>query len=357
MPIRPEHTTYTVLDFLKWQRDGTLDLRPPFQRNAVWRPALKSSFIDSLLRGYPVPALFIQDRSDASTFERRLIVVDGQQRLRTALSYVDIDCLSDADERDEFSLLAIHDPERAGAIYQELSPEDQAVILEARLTAYLVDSSVSEAELLEIFRRMNTYSAKLNAQELRNANYSGEFKQLAYRLASELYDQWTEWGTLNKQQIAEMRDVEFTSILMLLALNGVGTTSAADLNRAYDEYEEVFPLATRCSERVLEVMHTIDEIFWDQEDSVRRLTTRMWIYSLFDAVQHVRFGGPLLGRTKNSRRVSLARLRRAAVAVNSSIENDELPDKVARATRGAANDRQSREARAAFFLKAIEASS
>ena len=114
MAIESTQTTYTVLDFLKWQRDGTLELRPPFQRYAVWRAVARSGLIDSLLRGYPVPALFLQDRSDPKTFTRRLVVVDGQQRLRTLLGYVDINCLPDADERDVFTIMRIHDPDRAG---------------------------------------------------------------------------------------------------------------------------------------------------------------------------------------------------------------------------------------------------
>jgi hypothetical protein len=43
MAIEAYPTTYTVLDFLRWQKDGTLQLRPPFQRQSVWRAVLKSS--------------------------------------------------------------------------------------------------------------------------------------------------------------------------------------------------------------------------------------------------------------------------------------------------------------------------
>ena len=151
MPIKPEHASQPVLEFLKWQQEGVLDLRPPFQRNAVWRPLLKSSLIDSFLRGYPVPALFLQDRTDPSTFKRKIVVIDGQQRLRTILSYIDLACLPDAEKRDEFVLSAIHDPDRGDATFDDLSDDDRSQILQSRLTFYTVDSSVSEGELLEIF--------------------------------------------------------------------------------------------------------------------------------------------------------------------------------------------------------------
>jgi Protein of unknown function DUF262 len=349
MPIKPEHASQPVLEFLKWQQGGILDLRPPFQRNAVWRPLLKSSLIDSLLRGYPVPALFLQDRTDPSTFKRRIVVVDGQQRLRTILSYVDIDCLTDADERDEFKLSALHDPERGDATFADLSKVDRNQILTSRLTFYSVDSSVSEAELLEIFRRMNTYGAKLNAQELRNAKFEGVFKEIAYRLAGDFFDYWSEWKTLNGQEIAEMRDAEFTSDLMLLALEGSKATSASRLDSTYEKYEDEFPLADACAKRVSGVMEVLSKVFHEHAP-VRRLTKRMWVYSFFDAIQQIRLGGPLEGKKIPKRELSLKTLRQVAYGVNAELEAGEIPEELSKATRGAANDKQSRDVRAEYLI-------
>ena len=57
-------TTYRVADFLSWQRGSNLNLRPPFQRGSVWSAKAKSFFIDTVVRGFPVPLLFIQDKTD-----------------------------------------------------------------------------------------------------------------------------------------------------------------------------------------------------------------------------------------------------------------------------------------------------
>ncbi len=354
MPIKPEHNNSPILEFLKWQKDGILDLRPPFQRNAVWRPLLKSSLIDSLLRGYPIPALFVQDRTDSRTFGRRIVVVDGQQRLRTILSYIDIGCLNDADERDHFKISAIHDPTRAEATFDDLSDSDRSQILESRLTYYTVDATVSEAELLEIFRRMNTYGAKLNAQELRNAKFDGMFKEIAYKLAGNFFDYWSNWKTLNSQDIAEMRDAEFTSDLMLLALEGGQATSAKRLDDTYEKYEDKFPLANACTKRVTEIMKLLNKVFRG-EASVRRLTRRMWVYSFFDAVQQVKFGGPLQGKRGQKSGLTLSTLTHVAHELNDKIEAGEVSEALSKATRGAANDRESREVRAAYLVKRLKA--
>ncbi len=53
--LNVDKTTATIVDFLEWQRQGSLDLNPFYQRRSVWNPRVKSLLIDSLLKGYPVP--------------------------------------------------------------------------------------------------------------------------------------------------------------------------------------------------------------------------------------------------------------------------------------------------------------
>lgn len=350
MPIVAEHVSYSISDFVNWQRDGTLDLRPPFQRRAVWRPTLKSSLIDSLLRGFPIPALFLQDRTDARSFRRRLVVVDGQQRLRTILSFIDVSCLPDADERDRFSILRIHDESRAGMGYGDLSEADKDVIASARLSVFVVPSAISDSQLLEIFRRMNTYGARLNPQELRNAEFSGMFKEVAYRLAADLLDAWITWGLFNRQQIAEMRDAEFVSDVLLLTISGTQAGTKQRLDKAYQDWDENFPWAERSRERVLHLTDILDHALTAVPE-MRRLATRMWIYSLFDALQQVVYSAPLCERsTVRARTVPARRLIDVLARLNERIVQGSLPEAVSRATRGAASDRGSREIRAQYLV-------
>src|SRR3989304_6490807 len=51
---------------------------PPFQRGYVWNINQASRFIESLLLGLPVPGIFLSKDDD-----RKLLVIDGQQRLVT----------------------------------------------------------------------------------------------------------------------------------------------------------------------------------------------------------------------------------------------------------------------------------
>ncbi len=50
---------YKVIDFLNWSQSNQLITNPHYQRNLVWPDKAKSYLIDSLLKGYPIPHIFL----------------------------------------------------------------------------------------------------------------------------------------------------------------------------------------------------------------------------------------------------------------------------------------------------------
>jgi uncharacterized protein with ParB-like and HNH nuclease domain len=79
-----QKTFYKVTDFVTWQKNKQLRLSPEFQRLSVWKSGAKSYLIDTIVRGMPIPIIFLKDkRTDVDQFEPIREVVDGQQRLRT----------------------------------------------------------------------------------------------------------------------------------------------------------------------------------------------------------------------------------------------------------------------------------
>jgi len=59
--------------------DGTIDLKPEFQRDFVWDMRRASKLIDSLLCNLPIPNTLLGKYKKTEKF----IVIDGQQRLKT----------------------------------------------------------------------------------------------------------------------------------------------------------------------------------------------------------------------------------------------------------------------------------
>src|SRR6266566_6205164 len=182
--LKPTKTVYTVSDFLDWQRNGSLELKPIFQRREVWSAKAKSLLIDSVAKGLPMPIIFLRKTQDLTKLSSRLEVVDGQQRLRTLFSFIDPTVLRDYEpEKDDFSVLGIHNSEIADTQFRKLPKDTQANILGYEISTHVLPPDTADEVVLRIFSRLNSTGAKLNHQELRNSQFFGTFKSLAYDLA------------------------------------------------------------------------------------------------------------------------------------------------------------------------------
>ena len=75
---------YPVDGLVKRLKDGTIYV-PPFQRSYVWSIRDASRFVESLLLGLPVPGVFLAKEEPTN----KLLVIDGQQRLRSLQFFYD----------------------------------------------------------------------------------------------------------------------------------------------------------------------------------------------------------------------------------------------------------------------------
>ncbi|MEW9872624.1 DUF262 domain-containing protein [Arthrobacter sp. HS15c] len=338
-PLGVSKTTYSVVDFLEWQRQGSLDLQPFYQRRAVWNPRVKSLLIDSLLRGFPLPLLFLHNRLDISTSKTIRQVVDGQQRLRTILAYIDIDSLTDVDDWDRFTVMRTHNREFSGLGFQQLPSDVQGRILQTPLSVNVLPSDIDDVTVLTIFQRMNSTGLKLNDQEIRNATYFGEFKDSSYYLAYSQNQRWQSWGIFSRQDVAQMKEVELTADLMGFLIRGVIARSKASISGLYKAFDETFLEREHVEKEFLELFDFLEEVYGEGESKsgLRRFRSTAWFYSVF-AVASEQFG-------QITPADMVARLERAEVELRSSSLDDEL----LKTLRGATADRTSRQARIKFL--------
>ena len=138
--------------------DGTLVIQPEFQRHYLYGDGKRDvAVIDSLLKGYPLGLIYFVDTGDPSG--PHLEVLDGQQRITSVGRFV----------TGKFAIV------RNGKeqTFSSLPKEDRDRILDSQLLVYVC--SGTEAEIKEWFQTINIVGIPLNAQELRNAIYSGPF--------------------------------------------------------------------------------------------------------------------------------------------------------------------------------------
>lgn len=283
-------TTYKVSDFLAWQRDGSLKLNPDFQRRSVWKPGAKSYFIDSIIRGFPIPIIFLRDKkSNLQTFAPLRDVVDGQQRLRTVIAYISPALLSDYDAgRDSFTIRKVHNQEHAGKAFKDLDEDVRLQILDYQFTVNVFPSDTDDREVKQVFARMNSSGYKLNNQELRNAEYFGDFKTVAQDLANEQLYRWREWNIFSPDELARMNEVEITSELILMMLFGVTEKKDKIISAYYSQYDADFPQKHEVTKRFQQVFKIMINHFHD----VMKMTfrKRTMFYALFGAIYKHQYG-------------------------------------------------------------------
>src|SRR6266446_9155386 len=274
-------TQFAVADFLSWQRDKSIDLNPKFQRRSVWKPDAKSYFMDTVAKGLPAPIIYLRQRVDLATQRSRREVVDGQQRLRTIFAYIDPGLLEDYDPtRDGFTVREIHNADLAGNTFKKLSERLRNRILSYEFSTHILPADVEDQEVLEMFARLNATGTKLNHQELRNAQYFGEFKTSMYQLALEQFNRWRTWSIFTDDQISRMREVEVTSDLAMNIVKGLSGKTQKRLDDIYDEYDDKFAQRKELELRFRRTMDEIDSLFGNRITETV-YTSEVFFFSLF----------------------------------------------------------------------------
>ena len=346
--ISIQKTVYKVADFLGWQRDGTLVLSPSFQRRPVWKPIAKSFLIDTIVRGFPVPVIYIRERVDLESQTTVREIVDGQQRLRTILSFVAPDSLPDYQpQRDEFTVRAAHNSDIAGRPFGRLPNDVKSLILGYEFSTHIFASDTDDRDILQMFSRINSTGTKLSPQEIRNAEYFGEFKVLMYELALEQLNHWREWRIFTEDQIARMKEAEMTSDLVINMVGGIVAKRQPTIDRWYADYDEDFPGSEELAKRFRRVFDDLAEVF-GTEISLRVYSSEVMFFSLailtYDLLYEL--GSPLTPKRARSLPSSFIA---GVFAAAEEIENEDVPAEVLDAIRRAPVDVARRKIRHEFL--------
>ncbi|HOK39383.1 MAG TPA: DUF262 domain-containing protein [Bacteroidales bacterium] len=138
---------------------GKLDIRPPYQREFIYKDKQRNAVIDTITKDFPLNVMYWAVREDGN-FE----IIDGQQRTISICQYVNGD----------FSI--------NGMAFHNLTKDKQEQILNYKLMVYFCEGT--DSEKLEWFKTINIAGEKLTDQELRNAVYSGTWVTDAKRYFS-----------------------------------------------------------------------------------------------------------------------------------------------------------------------------
>lgn len=133
---------------------GKLDIRPPYQREFVYKDEQRNEVIRTVRKNFPLNVMYWVVREDGN-YE----VMDGQQRTISLCQYVNGD----------FSVEFDGNP----YAFHNLTHDEQEQILDYPLQVYFCDGT--DKEKLDWFKIINIAGEKLTPQELRNAVYTGSW--------------------------------------------------------------------------------------------------------------------------------------------------------------------------------------
>ena len=127
---------------------GKLNVRPPYQREFVYKDAQRDAVVDTVMKGFPLNVMYWV-KNDNGTYE----LLDGQQRTISICQYLNKD----------FSI--------EHRYFHNLTHEETKNFLDYKLMVYFCEGT--DKEKLDWFKTINIAGEKLTNQELRNAMYTG----------------------------------------------------------------------------------------------------------------------------------------------------------------------------------------
>lgn len=141
-----------------------------FQRNLVWRDVHKRDFIETILKGYPFPQIFIsKGKVDVESMSTVSCIVDGQQRCNAIEAFIS----------DGFEV--------GGRTFSQLTGDEKADFLKYDVPLIELELENDDPKVQEIFQRINRTSSSLTSIEKLASQYStSEFMLVAKLLVDQV---------------------------------------------------------------------------------------------------------------------------------------------------------------------------
>jgi RNA binding exosome subunit len=240
-------TTATNKKIWELLKDKTLIPTPAFQRRLVWTDKDKQGFLDTVLKGYPFPEIYVATGEvDLTTGQGIDLLVDGQQRITTLNQYFT------ASEQIRLGKDILP--------YAKLSDNMKRHFLAYDVVVRNLGQLSSE-EIKEIFKRINATGYSLNAMEVHNSRYDGEFKKFAEEIAGLPF--FDDHKIFSNEEVKRMRDTNFI-LTFIITIMSAYFTRDDEVENFLEEYNDEFPLKDELHGEIHHVLKFIEKCDFDR---------------------------------------------------------------------------------------------
>lgn len=213
--LQRESNKITIANFYEGYELKKYNFDPPYQRRSLWTDEKKSFLIDSILKNYPIPPIFLHQKIDDKTGKTQYDVIDGKQRLTAIVEFIK-GLIPISDEHgDEQEISPI------GGLYFSDLEKPEFSTFKSRFWRYVIPVEyvdTGDQEVIDsIFDRLNRNGEALTGQELRHSSYYGTpLLNLIESIAKN--DFWKD--RLIAVDHTRMEEIEFLSELVFLIIEG-----------------------------------------------------------------------------------------------------------------------------------------
>lgn len=207
----------TIMGLNEWKNKGYIFI-PKFQREEVYSSKEKSSLVESIFMGIPIPTVFLCEE------EKYKSVIDGQQRL---CSFIDF-------YNNKYELTGLkYLSELNGKKFKDLSDTYKEKYENAPIHCVTIGKDHNELKY-EIFWRLNQ-GKRLTEQELRNCVYHGTFNDMIEEIAKK---EKLLKAMFKKQNSRKKYQEDILKFFALLDTNLCPDTSKKHLNDFMNVYKD-----------------------------------------------------------------------------------------------------------------------
>jgi hypothetical protein len=276
--MKTKLTNYSIAKILR--EKNNLELNPFFQRGRVWSESRRQMFIDTILKNWGVPKIYLAiiKASDSKTIR---LCVDGQQRVRTIIDYLE----------NRFPLDGKISKEFGAKKYENLSEKTREFLNNYKISVEEL-SEFQNNDLTELFRRLQL-GVNLNLGENLNA-IEGEMTNFAKNIARNTFFK-------KKITILDTRN-SFLSLacqICLLEILGIQSVKSKDLKNFLNTYK-AFNKNSAEAKKIVEVFRFLEKIF--SQDKASELKSKANIVSVYVLISNMMTRGNLTGKEAQFRR-------------------------------------------------------